>query len=61
MKVELVMDHIEQKRQYLIDVALSKGFTNSETIQVSQELDQLLNGLDSLSGKPDCEKDLVCR
>jgi hypothetical protein len=61
MKVELVKGEIEEKRQYLIDVALSKGFTNSETIQVSQDLDQLLNCLNSLKGKLDCEKDLVCQ
>jgi len=34
---------IEEKRQEMIELALLYGFTARETVQCSQELDQLLN------------------
>lgn len=34
---------ISLKRKKLIEVANLKGFTNSETVMISQELDHLLN------------------
>jgi len=34
---------IEEKRQQMIELALTYGFTAKETIQCSQELDELLN------------------
>ncbi|ALF12018.1 sporulation protein [Parageobacillus thermoglucosidasius] len=34
---------IEEKRQQMIELALTHGFTAKETIQCSQELDELIN------------------
>ncbi|MBA2874859.1 aspartyl-phosphate phosphatase Spo0E family protein [Thermaerobacillus caldiproteolyticus] len=34
---------IEEKRQQMIELALTYGFTAKETIQCSQELDELIN------------------
>ncbi|MCZ0755375.1 aspartyl-phosphate phosphatase Spo0E family protein [Anoxybacillus sp. J5B_2022] len=34
---------IEEKRQQMIEMALTYGFTAKETIQCSQELDELIN------------------
>ncbi|MED5051820.1 aspartyl-phosphate phosphatase Spo0E family protein [Anoxybacillus rupiensis] len=34
---------IEEKRQQMIELALTYGLTAKETIQCSQELDELLN------------------
>ncbi|WP_269528346.1 aspartyl-phosphate phosphatase Spo0E family protein [Anoxybacteroides tepidamans] len=34
---------IEEKRQQMIELALTYGFTAKETVQCSQELDELLN------------------
>ncbi|MEC1768298.1 aspartyl-phosphate phosphatase Spo0E family protein [Schinkia azotoformans] len=34
---------IEKLREELIETGLSKGFNNPETIQLSQQLDKLLN------------------
>ncbi|MFZ3591751.1 aspartyl-phosphate phosphatase Spo0E family protein [Bacillus sp. DJP31] len=34
---------IEEKRNLMIQLGLKKGLLDSETIKVSQELDQLLN------------------
>lgn len=36
-------ESINEKRQEMIDLAFEKGFTDSETVQCSQELDRLLN------------------
>ncbi|OZU87598.1 Spo0E family sporulation regulatory protein-aspartic acid phosphatase [Virgibacillus indicus] len=35
--------HISTKRQEMIDLAFKKGFTDRETVECSQELDDLLN------------------
>ncbi|WP_100010343.1 aspartyl-phosphate phosphatase Spo0E family protein [Lentibacillus sediminis] len=34
---------ISRKRQKMINLAFEKGFTSRETVECSQELDQLLN------------------
>jgi hypothetical protein len=34
---------IEFQRNKMIEVALDQGFTSSESIEISQELDRLLN------------------
>lgn len=38
-----LLNKIEISRQKLTNIALSKGFTHTEAIIMSQELDQLLN------------------
>ncbi|WP_309245720.1 aspartyl-phosphate phosphatase Spo0E family protein [Virgibacillus pantothenticus] len=38
-----LLKRIEYLRQRMTEVALEKGFTNLEAIELSQELDQLLN------------------
>ncbi|PTY92345.1 aspartyl-phosphate phosphatase Spo0E family protein [Heyndrickxia sporothermodurans] len=42
MILKLSVD-IEKKRMEMINVGMSKGFTNEETIKISQELDDLIN------------------
>ncbi|ABO65984.1 MULTISPECIES: aspartyl-phosphate phosphatase Spo0E family protein [Geobacillus] len=39
----MVLLLIEEKRQQMIELALTYGFTAKETIQCSQELDRLIN------------------
>jgi stage 0 sporulation regulatory protein len=39
----MVLVLIEEKRQQMIELALTYGFTAKETIQCSQELDELIN------------------
>lgn len=39
---------IESQRNKMTEVALDKGFTNEESIAISQELDQLLNVYEKL-------------
>jgi stage 0 sporulation regulatory protein len=39
----MVLVLIEEKRQQMIELALTLGFTAKETIQCSQELDELIN------------------
>ncbi|KMY62425.1 sporulation protein [Geobacillus stearothermophilus] len=39
----MVLLQIEEKRQQMIELALTYGFTAKETIECSQELDQLIN------------------
>lgn len=43
MVKEMVLLQIEEKRQQMIELALTYGFTAKETIECSQELDQLIN------------------
>ncbi|WMV76930.1 MULTISPECIES: aspartyl-phosphate phosphatase Spo0E family protein [Geobacillus] len=43
MVKEMVLLLIEEKRQQMIELALTYGFTAKETIQCSQELDRLIN------------------
>ncbi|MDP4085725.1 MAG: aspartyl-phosphate phosphatase Spo0E family protein [Bacillota bacterium] len=40
---EKIQHEIIAKRELMIDCALRNGFTNDETIKISQELDVLLN------------------
>lgn len=40
---ELLLDQINRKREEMISVANSTGFTSEETIECSQELDELIN------------------
>ncbi|MGG3641442.1 aspartyl-phosphate phosphatase Spo0E family protein [Bacillus gobiensis] len=42
MILKLVLD-IEQKRNEMINVGMIKGFTDKQTIKLSEELDQLIN------------------
>ena len=39
---------IENLRYQLVKCAYTKGFTNSETVQVSQQLDVLLNSYSNI-------------
>jgi stage 0 sporulation regulatory protein len=39
----MVLVLIEEKRQQMIELAMTLGFTAKETIQCSQELDELIN------------------
>ncbi|WP_186577706.1 aspartyl-phosphate phosphatase Spo0E family protein [Aquibacillus kalidii] len=38
-----LLERIEYLRKKMTDVALNKGFTSTESILISQELDRLLN------------------
>lgn len=38
-----LLNRIEFLRQKMTEVALNKGFTDKESIEISQELDKLLN------------------
>ncbi|WP_339227535.1 aspartyl-phosphate phosphatase Spo0E family protein [Oceanobacillus sp. FSL K6-2867] len=40
---ENILSRIEFLRKKMTDVALRKGFTDNESIYISQELDRLLN------------------
>ncbi|MFS0861802.1 aspartyl-phosphate phosphatase Spo0E family protein [Fredinandcohnia sp. 179-A 10B2 NHS] len=40
---ELLLNQINRKREEMISVANSTGFTSEETIECSQELDELIN------------------
>ncbi|UCZ55251.1 aspartyl-phosphate phosphatase Spo0E family protein [Bacillus shivajii] len=39
----LLKKQMETKRSMMIEAATKKGFTSDETVQYSQELDQLMN------------------
>ncbi|MCP8616022.1 Spo0E family sporulation regulatory protein-aspartic acid phosphatase [Salirhabdus salicampi] len=41
--LESLLIEIELLRRQLMEVATKKGFSNDESVQMSQELDQLLN------------------
>nr|WP_302328456.1 aspartyl-phosphate phosphatase Spo0E family protein [Salirhabdus salicampi] len=41
--MESLLIEIELLRRQLMEVATKKGFSNDESVQMSQELDQLLN------------------
>ncbi|MEH7383597.1 aspartyl-phosphate phosphatase Spo0E family protein [Bacillus sp. JJ1533] len=43
MSKEQLLLKIEQKRTELVEIVLKHGFTATATIQVSQDLDHLLN------------------
>lgn len=43
-----ILTKIEFLRIRMTEVALSKGFTSTESISLSQELDQLLNSYEML-------------
>jgi|GEM_PF-5678947 len=38
-----LLNRIEELRKKLVQVVSDKGYTNEETVKVSQQLDQLLN------------------
>ncbi|MFC3885854.1 Spo0E family sporulation regulatory protein-aspartic acid phosphatase [Bacillus songklensis] len=42
-KSQELLNHINEMKQLLIDHALTHGFTNPSTVKLSQELDKLLN------------------
>ncbi|WP_249869939.1 aspartyl-phosphate phosphatase Spo0E family protein [Oceanobacillus saliphilus] len=41
--IEDILDRIEFLRNKMTEVAMEKGFTNIESVEISQELDLLLN------------------
>ncbi|WP_246941602.1 aspartyl-phosphate phosphatase Spo0E family protein [Bacillus pinisoli] len=43
MNKEKLIQEIEKKRAEMTQLGVEKGLTNDETIQSSQQLDQLLN------------------
>ena len=43
--VEIMEEKIEEKRQEMIRLALDHGYTSHLVVQVSQELDSLLNAV----------------
>lgn len=43
-----LLKRIEFLRNKMTEVALKKGFTNVESVAISQELDQLLNYYDNV-------------
>ncbi len=48
-----LMNQIESKRLELISTAFSKGFTDVTTVELSEELDELLNMFSTESKKTD--------
>lgn len=46
---ENVLSQIEHLRKKMTEIAMNKGFTDIESITLSQELDRLLNVYDNLS------------
>lgn len=38
-----LISEIEKKRIEMIQIGLAKGFTNEETVKLSQEVDDLIN------------------
>ncbi|WP_085992535.1 aspartyl-phosphate phosphatase Spo0E family protein [Oceanobacillus senegalensis] len=52
---ENLLIKIELVRKKMTKVALEKGYSDSESVAISQELDRLLNLYDSLKGKDDLE------
>ncbi|WP_010649608.1 aspartyl-phosphate phosphatase Spo0E family protein [Oceanobacillus massiliensis] len=48
---ENILRRIEFLRKKMTDVAMSKGFTNTESIHISQELDLLLNLYEEVKSK----------
>lgn len=42
-KMSVVMKELEIKRAQMVDIGMKKGFTDPETVKISQELDELHN------------------
>ncbi|MBO8155466.1 MAG: aspartyl-phosphate phosphatase Spo0E family protein [Bacillaceae bacterium] len=51
-----LLERIEYLRKYLIEVASQNGYTSDESIQVSQELDKLLNVYQKLTTSEDVHR-----
>jgi stage 0 sporulation regulatory protein len=49
--LENILNRIEFLRNKMTEVAMNKGFTNSESVHISQELDKLLNLYDEVKSK----------
>ncbi|WP_087973503.1 aspartyl-phosphate phosphatase Spo0E family protein [Oceanobacillus rekensis] len=49
--LENILDRIEFLRNKMIEVAMNKGFTYSESVHISQEIDELLNLYDEVKSK----------
>ncbi len=49
--LENILNRIEFLRNKMTEVAMNKGFTNSESVHISQELDRLLNLYDEVKSK----------
>lgn len=49
--LETILNRIEFLRNKMTEVAMNKGFTNSESVYISQELDKLLNLYDEVKNK----------
>jgi hypothetical protein len=39
----VIMAELEKKRAEMVEVGMSKGFTDPETVRISQEVDELHN------------------
>jgi len=50
-----LVEYIEKLRAEMVTTGVEKGFADCKTIQLSQELDQLINTYHKLSNKP-CSK-----
>ncbi|TKH03439.1 Spo0E family sporulation regulatory protein-aspartic acid phosphatase [Peribacillus simplex] len=46
LQYHLIIEEIECTRKLMISIARETGFMNHQTVEVSQNLDQLLNQLD---------------
>ncbi|HWO96767.1 MAG TPA: aspartyl-phosphate phosphatase Spo0E family protein [Bacillus sp. (in: firmicutes)] len=55
-EAESLLIEIVQKRQEMMIIAEEKGFTSTETIKCSQELDELLNIYQQLLAKKEKQK-----
>lgn len=52
-KAKELLERIEYLRKYLIEVASLSGYTSEESVQVSEELDKLLNRYQKLIARKD--------
>nr|WP_036842476.1 aspartyl-phosphate phosphatase Spo0E family protein [Pontibacillus marinus] len=50
-----MISDIERKRNEMMKLAAEKGFSHPQTVQLSQELDDLLNKLHKQGKKVDCK------
>ncbi|WP_067730080.1 aspartyl-phosphate phosphatase Spo0E family protein [Oceanobacillus damuensis] len=50
--IEDILNRIEFLRKKMTEVAMDKGFTNIESVHISQELDLLLNLYEDVKNNP---------
>ncbi|WP_440895161.1 Spo0E family sporulation regulatory protein-aspartic acid phosphatase [Amphibacillus sp. Q70] len=53
MDVSNLLARIEHLRRSMIEVAIDKGLSSSESIEISRELDDLLNQYEKIKGLND--------